>query len=95
MVSRSRKVSWKSWGEQEERRPLVEAVALVVHEGAAAAGEGVLFEDGDGEACFGKAGGEGYAAGAGADDDCRLGLLAKRGHFQSLFGYLEMIWVVR
>lgn len=42
--------------EQEERGPLVEAVAFVVDETAAAAGEGILLEDCDVEAGFGKAG---------------------------------------
>jgi hypothetical protein len=36
---------------------LVEAVAFMVDEAAAAAGEGVLLEDGDAEPGFGKASG--------------------------------------
>ena len=42
-------------GQEEEGGPLVEAVALVVDQAAAAAGEGVLLEDGDFEAGFGEA----------------------------------------
>jgi hypothetical protein len=45
---------------------LVEAVALVVDERAATAGEVVLFDDGDAQAGFGEARGEGYAAGSSA-----------------------------
>lgn len=52
--------------EQEQRGPLVEAVAFVVDQAAAPAGEGVLFEDGDAEAGFGEACGGCYAAYAGA-----------------------------
>ena len=45
---------------------MVEAVARVgVDEAPAPAGEGVLFEDGDGESGFGQAGGGGDAAYAG------------------------------
>jgi len=43
--------------EEEQRGALVEAVATVVDETAAAAGEVVLFQDGDFEAGVGKAGG--------------------------------------
>lgn len=42
-------------GEQEERGPLVESIAIVGNEAAAAAGEGALLEDCDGESGFGKA----------------------------------------
>jgi len=42
-------------GQEEEGGALVEAVAFVVDEAAAAAGEGVLLEDGDFEAGFGEA----------------------------------------
>lgn len=40
-------------GEEEQRGALVEAVAVVVDQAAAPAGEVVLLDDGDGEACFG------------------------------------------
>jgi hypothetical protein len=53
-------------GQEEEGRALVEAVAFVVDQAAAAAGEGVLFEDGDFEAGFGEAGGGADAAYSGA-----------------------------
>jgi hypothetical protein len=53
-------------GQQEEGRALVEAMAFVVDQAAAAAGEGVLLEDGDFEAGFGEAGGGADAAYSGA-----------------------------
>lgn len=53
-------------GQQEEGGALIEAVALVVDQAAAAAGEGVLLEDGDFEAGFGEAGGGADAAYSGA-----------------------------
>lgn len=53
-------------GQQEEGGALVEAVAVLVDEGAAAAGEGVLFEDGDVEAGFGEVRCRRDAADAGA-----------------------------
>ena len=52
--------------EQQEGGPLVEAVARVVQEAAAAAGEGVFLEERHGEAGVGEAGGGRYAAYAGA-----------------------------
>lgn len=45
---------------------MVEAVAFVVDEAAAAAGESVLFENGYVEASFGETGGGADAADAGA-----------------------------
>jgi hypothetical protein len=45
----------EAW-EKEEGRALVEAIAFVVDETAATAGEGVFLEDCDLEACFGEAG---------------------------------------
>ena len=48
---------------------MVEAVAAVMDQTAAAAGEVVLFQDGDFEAGVGEAGGGGDAAYAGAWED--------------------------
>ena len=53
-------------GEEKEGRPLVEAVAFVGNETAAAAGEGVFLEDCYFEASFRKAGCCGYSANSGA-----------------------------
>ena len=53
-------------GQQEEGGALIEAVALVVDQAAAAAGEGVLLEYGDFEAGFGEARGGADAAYSGA-----------------------------
>lgn len=41
-------------GEEEERWALVEAMAVMVDEGATSSGEVVLLDDGDLETCFGE-----------------------------------------
>lgn len=41
-------------GEEEERWALVEAVAVMVDEGATSSGEVVLLDDGDSETGFGE-----------------------------------------
>lgn len=52
--------------QEEERRSLVEAVAFVVDEGAAAAGVVVLLEDGNAETGLCEAGCEGNTASSSA-----------------------------
>lgn len=53
-------------GEEEERWALVEAVAVMVDEGASSSGEVVLLDDSDSETGFGETSCEGNTAGSSA-----------------------------
>lgn len=57
---------------------MVEAVAFVVDEAAAASREGVFLDDGYVEAGFGETGGGADAADAGAWEECLLGSMVGR-----------------